>query len=35
MLRVCTWVADTLELLVERLIELVTTRIERICHEVT
>lgn len=35
MLRVCTWVADTIELLVERLIELVTTRIERICHEVT
>lgn len=35
MLRVCTWVADTLELLVERLIELVTTRIQRICRQVT
>lgn len=35
MLRVCTWVADTIELLVERLIELVTTRIERICRQVT
>lgn len=35
MLRVCTWVADTIELLVERLLELVTTRIERICRQVT
>src|SRR5688572_9860817 len=35
MLRVCTWVADTIELLVDRLIEQITTRIERICREVT
>jgi hypothetical protein len=35
MLRVCTWVADTIELLIDRLIEQITTRIERICREVT
>jgi hypothetical protein len=34
-LRVCTWVADTIEVVFERLIELLTTRIERICREVT
>jgi hypothetical protein len=35
MLRVCTWVADTIEVFVERLIELVTTRIQRVCRQVT
>ena len=35
MLRVCNWVADTIEMLVDRVIELITTRIEQICHEVT
>ena len=35
MLRVCTWVADTIELLVDRLIELVTTHIEQVCKTVT
>lgn len=35
MLRVCTWVADTIEELVQQVIELVVTRAEQICHEVT
>jgi hypothetical protein len=35
MLRVCTWVADTIEALVDRIIEVITTQIETICREIT
>jgi hypothetical protein len=35
MLRVCTWVADTIEAVVDRLIELITTQIQQICRTVT
>ena len=35
MLRVCTWVADTIEQVVDRLIELITTQIQQVCRTVT
>ncbi len=35
MLRVCTWVADTIEQVVERVIELITTQIQQVCRTVT
>jgi hypothetical protein len=35
MLRVCTWVADQIEMLVDQIIAVITTQINTICHQIT